>query len=182
MRQVKQEHKPEPMQANTALARHLPQQPVSLYSGLLPEDMELVDLDRAYADQVIRLEPLVYPKGWSEKLIIAEFDKRISFRPSLVYGGELMAYSFNYIIEDELHILNLAVRPELQHRGVGTFLLATLLSKAEKRGVKFCFLEVRRSNIRAQHLYYKAGFTANGIRRNYYSDNGEDAILMEYHF
>ncbi len=155
--------------------------PLLPFSDIDLEDLTLVNLERAYAPQVIHLEPLIYPKGWSESLLLAEFDKKISFRPSLLYRDEVMAYSFNYIVEDELHILNLAVRPEVQGRGFGFFLLQELLTEVQSRGVKYCFLEVRKSNLRAQELYFKAGFVANGIRREYYSDNREDALMMEYY-
>lgn len=149
------------------------------FEGLVPQDLELCNLDRSFAEQVALLEPLIYPKGWSPALVHAEFEKKISFRPSLLYGTEVAAYSFNYILDEELHILNIAVRPELQGRGFGSYLLKELLELAQRRGVRYSFLEVRKSNVRAQDLYYKHGFVANGIRREYYSDNLEDAVLME---
>jgi [ribosomal protein S18]-alanine N-acetyltransferase len=152
------------------------------FSHLTLSDLALVHLQREYAQEVVQLEPQIYPHGWSPSLIFSEFDKKISFRPALLCNDQVVAYSFNYIIEEELHILNLAVRPEAQGRGIGSYFLKTILEEARKRSVSYCFLEVRRSNIKAQNLYYSAGFVSNGVRRSYYCDNQEDAILMELTF
>lgn len=142
-------------------------------------DLIITQLDKSYAVEVSRLEPLIYPVGWSEALVFAEFDKKISFRPSIFFNDILLAYSFNYVIEDELHILNLSVRPEVQGRGFGKLLLSIILEDARKRMLRHIFLEVRKLNTKAISLYSKAGFVRAGIRKAYYSDNGEDAILME---
>ena len=95
------------------------------------------------------------------------------------FNDILLAYSFNYVIEDELHILNLSVIPDVQGRGFGKLLLSIILEHARKRMLRHIFLEVRSSNTKAISLYSKAGFVSNGMRKAYYSDNGEDAILME---
>lgn len=149
------------------------------FSHLIRSDLVLVHLEREFASQVVQLEPQIYPHGWSPSLILSEFDKKISFRPALVYQDQVVAYSFNYLVEDELHILNIAVHPEVQGKGIGSYFLKAILEEARKRSVSYCFLEVRRSNVKAQNLYYSAGFVSNGVRRGYYSDNKEDAILME---
>jgi len=145
-------------------------------------ELSLVEIGVKYLDQILLLEPQIYAHPWSSSLISAEFEKSISFRLGLAQDDTLIAYSFSYIVEDELHLLNLSVSPEFQNQGLGRHLLKTLIQKAKEKGVTHVYLEVRRSNIRAHALYYAAGFTSSGFRKNYYSDNGEDAILMELHF
>lgn len=145
-------------------------------------EISLVDVGVEYLDQILLLEPQIYAHPWSSTLISAEFEKNISFRLGFTHNDILIAYSFSYIVEDELHLLNLSVSPEFQNQGLGKYLLVTIIQKAKKKGVSNFYLEVRRSNTRAHSLYYAAGFTSSGFRKNYYSDNGEDAILMELHF
>ncbi|RME02114.1 MAG: ribosomal-protein-alanine N-acetyltransferase [Calditrichaeota bacterium] len=80
---------------------------------------------------------------------------------------------------DEVHIINLAVHPAFQRRGLATRLMMEVMSTARKRKAGRVFLEVRRSNDKAIGLYKKLGFRITGYRPNYYQDSNEDAILME---
>ena len=75
-------------------------------------------------------------------------------------------------------IHNLAVHPELRRQGVGRSLLQGVIDETRERGLKRVTLEVRKSNAAAQRLYYSLGFVAQGVRKGYYSDNGEDALSM----
>jgi ribosomal-protein-alanine N-acetyltransferase len=79
---------------------------------------------------------------------------------------------------DEAHITTIGVLPEYRGQGLGELLLVTLFTDAMRRGAEWVTLEVRVSNESAQALYYKYGFTQQGVRRRYYSDNGEDAYIM----
>ena len=78
----------------------------------------------------------------------------------------------------ELHINNVAVRPQYRRRGIGNVLLGKVIDEAMRRGAKTAFLEVRSGNAQAQALYKKCGFTAIARRTNYYSDPPEDAVVM----
>jgi len=91
--------------------------------------------------------------------------------PIIGYGGFWM-------MVDEAHISTLAVAPPYRRRGVGELLLLTMIEEAERRGAATVTLEVRVSNLPAQRLYEKYGFTIQGRRARYYSDNGEDAYIM----
>ncbi|MDH7489052.1 MAG: ribosomal protein S18-alanine N-acetyltransferase [Anaerolineae bacterium] len=91
--------------------------------------------------------------------------------PIIGYGGFWM-------MVDEAHISTLAVAPPYRRRGVGELLLLTMIEEAERRGAAAVTLEVRVSNLPAQRLYEKYGFTVQGRRVRYYSDNGEDAYIM----
>jgi [ribosomal protein S18]-alanine N-acetyltransferase len=81
-------------------------------------------------------------------------------------------------IADQAHINNLAVRPELRGRGLGILMLEAIIAEAERLGAGSLALEVRRSNIAAQRLYKRAGFREDGIRKSYYTQPVEDALLL----
>ena len=143
------------------------------------QPLSLILLDRTRLAEICALEQVCYPFPWSETLIEGEFGKDVSLRVGLEQSESLVAYSLSHLVEDELHILNFAVSPSQQRRGVGRAMLAGLLGFALKRGVKFAFLEVRPSNTPAINLYSSLGFYRTGIRKSYYRNNGEDALLFE---
>lgn len=136
-------------------------------------------LDRDKAAEIIELEQSCYPNPWSPPLIRAEFEKDISYRLGVLIDGRVAAYSFNYLLDEDLHLLNLAVAPSLQGRGLGKYLLCTLIARAIVRGVKLVSLEVRPSNAAALRLYHSLGFERVGLRKQYYRNNNEDAYLLE---
>ena len=140
---------------------------------------ELVFLDRDALEEVCRLEARSYPAPWSDSLIRGEFDKTISLRLGIRQSGTLVAYSFNYLVIDELHILHVAVAPERRREGLGKRLLQSILEIGQARGARFATLEVRVSNTVAQELYTSFGFAVTGRRKAYYRNNGEDALVME---
>ena len=82
------------------------------------------------------------------------------------------------LFADELHVNNVAVRPEFRSRGIGSALLQTTLEQARQRNAKVAQLEVRAGNEEAQRLYQRCGFAAVGRRKNYYRQPTEDALLM----
>lgn len=83
-----------------------------------------------------------------------------------------------WIMADEAHITNIAMRELYRRRGVGELLLISIIDQATELNSRFITLEVRASNTAAQSLYHKYGFTQVGLRRGYYTDNGESAVLM----
>lgn len=91
--------------------------------------------------------------------------------PVLGFGGM-------WIMFDEAHITTIGVEPAHRGQSLGELLFASLLTEAIKRGARWVTLEVRVSNVSAQALYEKYGFTRQGLRKRYYSDNGEDAHIM----
>lgn len=94
------------------------------------------------------------------------------------HDPSLIAYGGLWVVVDEAHICTIAVRPEWRGRGLGELVLASLIERALERKADVVTLEVRVSNIVAQNLYKKYGFTVVGRRKRYYSDNGEDADIM----
>lgn len=96
-------------------------------------------------------------------------------RPS---ASRLAGYAGFWLMLDEAHVTTIAVRPSLRGQGLGELLFIGVIDMAAALGARFVTLEVRVSNYVAQQLYKKFGFREEGIRRHYYSDNGEDALIM----
>lgn len=90
----------------------------------------------------------------------------------------IVGFAGIWIVADEAHITNIALRESYRRQGVGELLLISIIDLAAELNARFITLEVRASNTVAQSLYQKYGFTQVGLRHGYYTDNGEDAILM----
>jgi ribosomal-protein-alanine N-acetyltransferase len=95
-----------------------------------------------------------------------------------VDGERFAGYVDFWVVPPDIELLNIAVDPDYRRRGLGRMLLDVVERRGRERGGEQVFLEVRRSNLGAQRLYEAAGFSQCGIRKGYYSDNGEDAILL----
>ncbi len=141
--------------------------------------IEVRRLDVHDLDGVETIERASYPTPWSRSMFVAELRK-----PSALALGayadteELVAYAFASRYVDAWHVMNVAVAPEFRRRGIATLLLERLFEVTagdQRRGYT---LEVRVSNHDAIRLYEKLGFEARGIRRGYYTDNREDALIM----
>ena len=136
-------------------------------------------LRRGDLGQVCRIEEEVFPMPWSRESFENELsDNGVSFSWVLESGGAVVGYLISWLVEDELHIGNIAVAPELQGSGLGRDLLERCLGEAAATGVSRATLEVRVTNERAIALYEKHGFRPIAFRRRYYSDTGEDALVM----
>lgn len=99
-------------------------------------------------------------------------------RPEPGSSDPIVGFAGMWLLYDEAHVTTIAVAPEHRGRGLGELLLIALFEEALNRGAEWLTLEVRVSNTPAQALYEKYGFTRQGVRRRYYSDNGEDAYIM----
>jgi ribosomal-protein-alanine N-acetyltransferase len=93
-------------------------------------------------------------------------------------GSRIKGFIAARIVADELHVNNVAVRPEYRRSGIGGKLLEMVLIEGKRMGARLAFLEVRASNLPAQALYQRSGFRVAGRRPNYYSDPTEDALVM----
>jgi ribosomal-protein-alanine N-acetyltransferase len=93
-------------------------------------------------------------------------------------GGTLVGFAGIWLMVDEAHVTTFAVHPDWRRRGIGERLLLTLLDVSLARHAREATLEVRLSNVAARRLYEKYGFRPVGLRPRYYSDNGEDALIM----
>ncbi len=132
-----------------------------------------------YADlpRVIAIERRAFPTPWSLAMFVLELSKSSGICLAAVDGRRLVGYLICSRYDTVWHIMNVAVDVDHRHRGVASALLAELYERVEDDGARYT-LEVRRSNHVAIHLYEREGFRAAGLRRRYYQDNGEDALVM----
>jgi len=135
--------------------------------------MEYKDLDA-----VLDLEQKCFDVPWTRGMFEDEL-----FNPSAVYlvaedDGKVCGYAGMWKIIDEGHITNLAVHPDYRGKGYGKMLIQSLISYSRGNGISAITLEVRKSNIPAITLYESFGFDRAGLRKNYYPNNNEDAIIM----
>ncbi len=136
-------------------------------------------LGTAAIPQLTQIEQAHQPVPWSEKLFLDEFAQSNSLTYGARMAGELCGYVVFRIFQDEAHILNLCVVPEVRRCGIGTVLIEETCRALHRVAVKWCSLEVRVSNLRAQKLYEKCGFHEVGRRRGYYQENNEDALILK---
>jgi ribosomal-protein-alanine N-acetyltransferase len=116
-----------------------------------------------------------FSSGQDVIMLVAKF---IGDRIAIAEGKRIAGFIVSRVIADELHVNNVAVRPECQRLGIGDRLLTAALRQGANQGSKTAFLEVRSSNLAAQALYRRCGFRAAGRRRDYYRDPIEDALIM----
>lgn len=93
-------------------------------------------------------------------------------------AGQVVGYAGFWLLGDEAHLMTIGITSEWQGHGLGEWLLLDMLDAMQARGARLATLEVRSSNQRAQSLYRRLGFSIAGLRRRYYSDNREDALIM----
>jgi ribosomal-protein-alanine N-acetyltransferase len=145
------------------------------------DDLEVTigPMRRRHLRSVIRIEQQVYPRPWSIGLFMSE----IGYRGSRVYvvsriGNTVVGYGGVMLVTEDGHITTLAVDPAWHRQRLGTRLLHALATAAIERGAQNLTLEVRASNHGAQELYRAFGFAPAGIRKGYYAETKEDAIVM----
>lgn len=130
-------------------------------------------------EQIIAIEQEAFTEPWTAEAFLNELANNLFAKYIIAeYAGEIIGYGGMWIIIDEAHITNIAIRSGFRGMGFGHLLLTEMKKTASCFGALKMTLEVRVSNNAAQRLYAKHGFEASGIRPNYYSDNGEDAIIM----
>ncbi|MBW2621592.1 MAG: ribosomal protein S18-alanine N-acetyltransferase [Deltaproteobacteria bacterium] len=135
-------------------------------------------MQRGDLDQVMEIETTSYANPWTRGVVETELARSVTVSLVMKEAEEVIAYLIFWLLQEEIHILNLAVRPDRRERGLGRIFLEYMLDWSKKRGVRKAFLEVRVSNLAAQKLYESAGFIKVGSRENYYTAENEDALLM----
>src|SRR5215218_459551 len=139
------------------------------------KDLQLRDLAA-----VERIERRSYPTPWSRSMFAGELVKPSSICLGAFEAerGKLVGYLIVARYVDAWHIMNIAVDPPYQRRGIATILLERLFERTARDSRRGYTLEVRVSNTGATKLYERLGFQARGVRRGYYTDNHEDALIM----
>jgi ribosomal-protein-alanine N-acetyltransferase len=134
---------------------------------------------RRHLPAVMRIEHGAHPRPWTVGIFnseLAQGDAR--YYAVLRAGGKIAGYGGLMFVADEAHVTNIAIAPSRRRQGLGSRLLAHLAREGSRRHCVAMTLEVRMGNVAAQQLYRNFGFVSSGIRRNYYPETGEDALIM----
>jgi len=144
--------------------------------------VEIVTMRRRHLRSVLRIEAQVYPRPWTLGLFLSE----LALRTTRVYvvarvRNRVVGYAGLMITADEGHVTTIAVDPEWHRHGIGSRLLLAISRAGIARGVSALTLEVRVSNDAAQVMYRRFGYAPAGVRKGYYAETNEDAIVMWAH-
>ncbi|USK92512.1 ribosomal protein S18-alanine N-acetyltransferase [Rossellomorea marisflavi] len=130
-------------------------------------------------DAVMEIEEQSFTVPWSREAFISEMEENhLSMYIVIEDEGQIAGYCGVWIVVDEAHITNVAILPSHRGKGYGELLMRKIMEMAIESGARVMTLEARVSNVPAQSLYRKLGFQDGGIRKRYYSDNQEDALVM----
>lgn len=144
-------------------------------------NIEIVPLDMKNIDGVLDVDKLSFSVPWSRQALLDEIDNDLAKYIVAMNDGKVIGYAGIWLIAGEGQITNIAVHPDFRKMGVAGTLLETLIGICRTANIKDITLEVRKSNIAAQKLYEKYGFLKKGLRKNFYPDNNEDALIMWKH-
>ena len=137
--------------------------------------MKMEDLE-----QVLEIERASFSTPWSRRAFEMEVDgsNRYAFYLVARNASKIVGYLGTWLILNEIHVTNIAVKPDFRRQGIAEQLLGSLFNQAKLQDIDAITLEVRASNHSAQKLYQKLGFKTMGVRSKYYQDNNEDALIM----
>ena len=139
--------------------------------AMTPEDL----------DEVLAIEEASYSLPWKRSMFETELRNPFA-RPAALREGTdkaIRGYVCFWLVFDELHIMNLTVRPDSRRRGIGERLSKWMLARGKEAGARLATLEARASNAAAIQLYEKLGFRRSAVRSGYYREPREDAMIME---
>ena len=134
----------------------------------------------SHLDDIMEIEKNCYGKHhWSRDAFAGELNNACArYTVALDKNNKAVGYMGLWVILDEAHVTNLAVHPDYQGKGIAHLLILSSLDYCYEEKIKYITLEVRQSNERAKKLYDGFGFKSLGIRKKYYQDNNEDALIM----
>ena len=136
---------------------------------------EMIESD---AHDFAQIDKECFSVPWSEQAFSDEYNNDIAIYFAAECDGRCIGYAGFWNVSGEGDITNIAVINDFRRQGVGSMLLEAVIEKSAKLGISILTLEVRNSNMSAQGLYKKYGFEVIGLRKRYYSDNNEDALIM----
>ncbi|MBW8825447.1 MAG: ribosomal protein S18-alanine N-acetyltransferase [Acidobacteria bacterium] len=145
-------------------------------------DVDIVSMRRRHLRGVLRIEAQVYPRPWTLGLFMSE----LALRTTRIYlvakvNGTVVGYAGLMLTGDDGHVTTIAVDPAWHRRSVGARLLLALSRAGIARGCHGLTLEVRMSNEPAQAMYRRFGYAPAGVRKGYYAETNEDALVMWAH-
>jgi len=144
--------------------------------------MQIVPMRAEHTARLAELEKICFSEPWSEKALLEETENPAAFFVAAVDGSEVLGYGGMHTVLGESYIDNIAVFPEHRGRGVGRAVTMALVEKAKADGGVFITLEVRASNLPAITLYRSMGFESAGVRKRFYTEPEEDAVIMTLSF
>ena len=140
--------------------------------------IQVAPVSHCWLTRLVEIDATWNPSSWSEKLFAQEFNNPAARVRGVFFGETLVGYLIAHVVLNEAHIVSLGVAPDFRRRGAGRALVNDLLRIAKLENITVITLQVRVSNESALRLYRSAGFQLAGVRKQYYSDNREDAITM----
>ena len=145
-------------------------------------DIRIGECEEGDISEILAIERESFPSPWSENMFRSEMTNPIARmlvgRVDPLPGKPVAGYIVYWRVTDEMHLHSIAVRKDQRRRRVASLLLKEAIRASKSEGARRVTLEVRRSNLPAQNLYEKFGFSVKGVRPGYYSDTGEDALIF----
>lgn len=140
--------------------------------------MRIIRMNKDHVSQIAHLEAQCFSDPWSEKSIASELENPLSLWLVAEENGQVFGYVGSQTVLDESDMMNVAVDPRFRRQGIARALIETLIAELAKMGSRCLRLEVRVSNENARALYERMGFQQLGLRKNYYHNPKEDALIL----
>ena len=140
--------------------------------------MKIVPMNEGHVAQVAELEKVCFSDPWSESSVASELNNPLSLWLIAEEDGALCGYVGSQTVLDETDMMNIAVRPDCRRKGIAAALISELVGQLKERGSHILRLEVRESNAPAIALYESLGFAQLGLRKNYYRNPKENALIL----
>ncbi len=141
--------------------------------------LTVIEMLPAHLDQVLAIEKTSFPVPWSRQSFVFELlQNEFAYYIVVLQDDKVLGYAGVWLVLDEAHVTNVAVHPDYRGGKIGRLLMTELMRRVSLKGAVRITLEVRTSNAVARNLYSSLGFKELGVRKKYYSDNNEDAIIM----
>lgn len=129
-------------------------------------------------NEVMGIERTSFRHPWSSNFFLEELQVACARSILAQINDRIVGYVLFWLLPQEIDVHNIAVHPGFRRQGIGQVLLRQVIEQAHRRDSSRVTLEVRVSNVAAQKLYESVGFVSQGLRKGYYSDDGEDALIM----
>ena len=140
--------------------------------------MMIIPMNESHVAQVAALEKLCFSDPWSEKSVASELKNPLSYWLVALEGETVAGYVGSQTVIDETDMMNIAVHPDFRRQGIAEMLVEQLVAGLKEKGSHCLTLEVRQSNEPANRLYEKLGFAQIGLRKNYYRNPRENALIL----
>ena len=143
------------------------------------KNIRLKPMIDAHLTRVLEIEGDVFTTPWTSEMFTQEVEGHLGSRPIVAtLLGKVVGYAIAWFFDEDVHLVNIAVAGRLQSKGIGKLLVNDVIRESRKRDKEVITLEVRAGHAGVQAFYRRFGFRGIGLRKGYYSDNREDALLM----